>query len=435
MTKYDRVLEWLYAQLPMYQRVGKAAYKADLENTLALDEYFGHSHERFRSIHIAGTNGKGSVAHMLAAILQAAGYKTGLYTSPHLVDFRERIRVNGKMISEKEVVAWVDNHRTFFEELKPSFFEMTVFMAFDYFARQEVDIAVVEVGMGGRLDSTNVLIPEISVITNIARDHTEFLGSTLVDIAKEKAGIIKDGVPVILGERRPEVAEVFIRQANNINAPLYQAHHYIQVPYSVTTREGRQYFQVRQGKRTVLPELYSDLEGIVQRRNLPVVLEAVEVLRREKWTLPTGAVYKGLAQTKKLTGIRGRWDIIQRDPMLVFDTAHNEDGIKNLLGQIVEVKFRQLHIVFGTVADKSIDKVLQILPRDAKYYFTQAKIPRALDRKLLVAKAGYYGLSGVIVDTVSEAVDMAMESAGKEDLIVVTGSNYLVADAIRKYER
>ncbi|MBT3243763.1 MAG: bifunctional folylpolyglutamate synthase/dihydrofolate synthase [Bacteroidetes bacterium] len=430
MTKYDKILEWLYSQLPMYQRMGKAAYKADLDNTLKLDEYFGHPHEQFRSIHVAGTNGKGSVAHLLASVLQSAGYKTGLYTSPHLIDFRERIRINGAMMPKKELISWVERHKNFFEALQPSFFEMTVALAFDYFASQEVEIAVVEVGMGGRLDSTNILIPEVSVITGIAKDHTEFLGNTLVSIAKEKAGIIKDGIPVVIGEKRPEIIDVFEEFAGRLKAPLYLANQYFQVPYSVLANDGKQYFNVRRGKRTVFPELYSDLEGIVQRKNLPVVLETLEVMKHNKWTIPDEAVYAGIANAKKLTGLKGRWDIVEHKPNLVFDTAHNEEGIKNLLKQLDETKYNKLHLVLGMVSDKNIDKVLQLLPRAACYYFTQAGIPRALDSKILAAKAGYYGLNGSIVSSVPLALEKAKEEAEEDDLILVTGSTYIVADAV-----
>jgi len=429
MNKYEKTLEWLFAQLPMYQRVGKAAYKADLETTLKLDEYFGNPHKKFRTIHVAGTNGKGSVSHMLAAILTKAGYKTGLYTSPHILDFRERIRIDGKMIDKKDLVTWVDEHQTVFEELKPSFFEMTVAMAFDYFAREEVDIAVIEVGMGGRLDSTNIITPEISIITNIGKDHTAFLGSTLVEIAGEKAGIIKYGIPLIIGERRPDIAEVFRKRARELKATLFDANQFYQVPYSVLPPDGRQYFHVKRGKRTVFPELSSDLSGLVQRKNLPVVLEAIEVLRLNKWTVPDAAIYDGIGSARELTGLHGRWDIVDRDPMLVYDTAHNEDGIRSILLQLDETKYDKLHIVIGAVNDKFIDKILQMLPKDGHYFFTRANIPRALDAKVLAAKAGFYGLKGKIVEDVKEALLNAKEDAAAGDLILLTGSTFVVAEA------
>lgn len=431
MNKYEKTLDWLYAQLPMYQRVGKAAYKADLDITHKLDEYFNHPHQKFRTIHVAGTNGKGSVSHMLAAILTKAGYKTGLYTSPHLNDFRERIKIDGEMIEKKEVVAWVEEHRRIFEELKPSFFEMTVAMAFDTFAKQEVEIAVIEVGMGGRLDSTNIITPEVSVITNIGKDHTDFLGKTLIDIAGEKAGIIKYGVPVVIGERRPELVDVFKKKAKEQDAMLFNANQFYQVNFSILTPDGKQHFQIKSGKRTVYPELNSDLSGIIQRKNLPLVLETVEVLIRNKWTIPTEAIYEGVAKTKELTGLHGRWEIVSRSPLLVYDTAHNEDGIRNILLQLDETKFNNLHVVIGAVSDKAIDKVLQILPVYGKYYFTQANIPRALDVKMLAAKAGFYGLKGIIVEEVAAALALAMKNASVDDLVLLTGSTFVVAEGNR----
>ncbi|MEA1875982.1 MAG: folylpolyglutamate synthase/dihydrofolate synthase family protein [Bacteroidota bacterium] len=429
MNKYEKTLEWLFSQLPMYQRMGKAAYKANLDTTVKLDEYFGHPHKKFKTIHVAGTNGKGSVSHMLAAILSKAGYKTGLYTSPHLLDFRERIRIDGKMIEKREVVAWVEEHQKIFEEMQPSFFEMTVALAFDYFAKEEVELAVIEVGMGGRLDSTNIINPEVSVITNIGKDHTDFLGNTLLEIAGEKAGIIKYGIPVVMGERRPELAAIFKNQAHEMTATLFDANQFFQVPCSVLTPDGRHFFHVKRGKRTVFPELCSDLSGIVQRRNLPVVLETIEVLRLNQWTIPEIAVYEGLSKTKELTGLNGRWEIIERKPLLVYDTAHNEDGIRNILYQLEETRHAKLLVVIGAVNDKAIDKVLQMLPADGYYYFTQASIPRALDAKVLAAKAGFYGLKGSIVEDVKEAITTARETASADDLILVTGSTFVVAEA------
>lgn len=428
MNKYEKTLEWLFSQLPMYQRMGKAAYKANLDTTVKLDEYFGNPHKKFRTIHVAGTNGKGSVSHMLAAILSKAGYKTGLYTSPHLLDFRERIRIDGKMIEKREVVAWVEEHQKIFEEMKPSFFEMTVALAFDYFAREEVEIAVIEVGMGGRLDSTNIITPEVSVITNIGKDHTDFLGNTLLEIAGEKAGIIKYGIPVVMGERRPELVEIIKNRARELTATLFDANQFYQVPCSVLTPDGRHFFHVKRGKRTVYPELCSDLSGIVQRKNLPVVLETIEVLKLNQWTIPEIAIYDGISKARELTGLNGRWEIVGRNPLLVFDTAHNEDGIRNILYQLEETKYDELHLVIGAVNDKAIDKILQMLPKDGHYYFTRANIPRALDAKVLAAKAGFYGLKGSIVEDVKDAIASAREAATAEDLILVTGSTFVVAE-------
>lgn len=427
---YKETTDWLFAQLPMYQRIGKAAYKASLDTTIRLDRYFGYPHRNFRSIHVAGTNGKGSVTHMLAAVLQTAGYRTGLYTSPHLVDFRERIRINGEMIAKKEVVQFVELHRQILEELKPSFFEMSVAMAFDYFSRQEVEMAVIETGLGGRLDSTNIIDPVISVITNIGLDHTDLLGNTLIAIAREKAGIIKDGIPVVIGDKHKQTRQVFEEKAAALSAPLYFANDYFQVPYSVVTPEEGQYFQVRRGDRTVYPELHSDQLGLVQRKNLPVVLEVLELLRMKGWNIADDSVYDGLASVKDLTGFRGRWEITGRRPLTILDTGHNADGIRSVVHQIENTRHERLHLVYGTVGDKEIDHILQLLPKDAVYYFTMASIPRALDVKLLAAKAAFYGLKGSIHQTVPEALQAAHQAAGPGDLVLVTGSTYVVAEAL-----
>lgn len=430
MTSYEKTCKWLFSQLPMYQRQGKAAYKDNLDNTLKLDKYFNFPHQDFRSIHIGGTNGKGSVSHMLSAVLQKAGYKVGLYTSPHLIDFRERIKVNGEMMPKKEVVQWVERHRTFLEDLKPSFFEMTVAMAFDFFSRSGIDVAVIEVGMGGRLDSTNILSPVLSIITNISRDHVEFLGSTNEKIAGEKAGIIKDRVPVLIGEERKETFHVFQSIAKKRNAPFYSAQRYYQVPHSVFADDGFQYFNVKEKRRTVYPGLKSDLAGIIQRKNLPIVLQAVEILRHSRFTIPEDSVYEGLKKAKEISGLHGRWDVIERDPLLVLDTAHNEAGMREIIKQLAEIRYKELHMVLGVVGDKDIDHVLRLLPPTGKYYFTQALIPRAMDSKILAAKAAYYGLKGNLFDTVVEALEASRKIAGKDDLILVGGSTFTVAEAL-----
>ncbi len=428
--KYSEITEWLFSQLPMYHRVGKSAYKADLDNSRLLDQHFGFPHRNFYSIHIAGTNGKGSVSNMLAAVLQEAGYKVGLYTSPHLVDFRERIRINGEMIPKKEVVEFVENNMEYFEELKPSFFEMTVAMAFDYFSRHDVQVAVVETGLGGRLDSTNIIDPVLSVITNISFDHMDLLGDTLQKIAIEKAGIIKPGIPVVIGEKDRETRKTFEDKAAEVGANVFFANDYFQVPYSILTDDGRQYFQVLKGKKSAWPELYSDLLGFVQRKNLPVVLEVLELLKMREWHITDDNIYTGLANVKQLTGFSGRWEIIGRNPKTVIDTGHNIDGIRQVVYQIENTRFKHLHIVYGAVNDKEIDKILQILPKDATYYFTMASIPRALDVKVLAAKAAFYGLQGSMHDTVSAAVTAARKSAVTDDLVLVTGSTYVVAEVI-----
>jgi len=428
--KYNEITDWLFSQLPMFHRVGKSAYKADLETSMALDKHFGFPHRNFYSIHIAGTNGKGSVSNMLAAVLQEAGYKVGLYTSPHLVDFRERIRVNGEMIPKKEVVSFVENNMALFSELKPSFFEMTVAMAFDYFSRQNIDVAVVEAGLGGRLDSTNIIDPVVSVITNISYDHMDLLGNTLEKIASEKAGIIKSGIPVVVGEKNRETRKVFDDKAAEVGAPIFFANDYFQVPWSILTQENRQYFQVLKGKKAAYPELYSDLIGLVQRKNLPVVLEVLELLKIRDWHISDDHIYGGLSSVTKLTEFAGRWEVIDNHPKTVVDTGHNIDGISQVVYQLENTRYKKLHLVYGTVNDKEIDKILQILPKTATYYFTMASIPRALDVKVLAAKAAFYGLQGSIHHTVPEALAAARKSANTGDLVLVTGSTYVVAEAL-----
>jgi len=427
---YKETTDWLFSQLPMFHRVGKSAYKADLETSQTLDKHFGFPHRNFFSIHVAGTNGKGSVSNMLAAVLQQSGYRVGLYTSPHLIDFRERIRVNGEMIPKKEVVSFVDANKSLFEDLKPSFFEMTVALAFDYFSRTDIQVAIVEAGLGGRLDSTNIIDPVISAITNISFDHMDLLGDTLQKIAMEKAGIIKSGIPVVVGEKNRDTRKIFEDKAAEVGAPVYFANDFFQVPWSILTNETKQYFQVMKGRKTAYPELYSDLLGFVQRKNLPVVLEVLELLKMKEWNITDDHLYEGLSKVKALTGFSGRWEIISPNPKTVIDTGHNIDGILQVVYQIENTRYKNLHIVYGTVNDKEIDKILQVLPASAKYYFTMASIPRALDVKVLAAKAAFYGLQGSIHLTVDEALASARKSAAPGDLVVVTGSTYVVAEAI-----
>lgn len=427
---YKETTDWLFSQLPMFHRVGKSAYKADLDNSIQLDRHFGFPHRNFLSIHIAGTNGKGSVSNMLASILQRAGYKVGLYTSPHLVDFRERIRINGEMIPKKEVVAFVEDNQAIIESLKPSFFEMTVALAFDYFSRMDVEVAVVEAGLGGRLDSTNIIDPVISVITNISFDHMDLLGNTLELIAKEKAGIIKPGIPVVIGDKNRETRRIFEARAEETGSPLFFANDFFQVPYSLISAENRQYFQVMKGKHPVFPELNSDLIGLVQRKNLPVVLEVVELLRKRDWKISDTAVYDGIGNVKSTTGFSGRWEIVGFDPKTVVDTGHNIDGIRQVIFQLENTRYNSLHVVYGTVSDKEIDRILQTLPQEAVYYFTQANIPRAMDYKLLAAKAAFYGLKGTMHGSVREALSAARKAARTGDLVLVTGSTYVVAEVL-----
>ena len=428
MMDYPQTVEYLFGKLPMYSRIGAAAYREDLFNTIALSEFIGNPERRFKSVHVAGTNGKGSTSHMLAAIFQEAGYKTGLYTSPHLKDFRERIRVNGKMIEEAFVVDFVQRIRPMSESIDPSFFEVTVVMAFDYFAQQQVDIAIVEVGLGGRLDSTNIILPEISVITNISYDHMNLLGDTLPIIAGEKAGIIKKGVPVVVGEKHPETAPVFDQKAALEAAPLTYADHR---RYITDWKYGRHTLEAEVATTPVAAdvEFYTlDLAGIYQTRNLLTVLEAVHVLRGRGWKLEPAVVHRALKQVKKLTGLHGRWEIIHEHPDIVLDVAHNEDGIRQLLRQIEVTDHEELHIVAGMVNDKEISNVLALLPRNATYYFTRAQIPRALPEDRLAAQAAAAGLKGLAYPTVLEALQAAKTRAKPKDLIVVCGSVFVVAE-------
>ena len=428
MMDYPQTLDYLFSRLPMYSRIGAAAYRADLVNTVKLSEFAGNPEKKFKSVHVAGTNGKGSTSHMLAAIFQEAGYKTGLYTSPHLKDFRERIRVNGKMIDEASVCDFVERIRPLSESIDPSFFEVTVVMAFDYFARQQVDIAIVEVGLGGRLDSTNIIFPELSVITNISYDHMNLLGNTLPAIAREKAGIIKNHVPVVIGEQQPETAPVFDQKAAQEEAPLTYADHQ---RYVTDWRYGRHTLDVEIATTPIAADVewYTlDLAGIYQTRNLLTVLEAVHMLRGRGWKLEPPVVHRALKQVKKLTGLHGRWEIIQEHPDIVLDVAHNEDGIRQLLRQIELTDHEELHLVLGVVNDKAIDKILTLLPRQASYYFTRAQIPRALPEDQLVTQAAAAGLKGRPYPTVPEALQAAKAHAKPKDLVVVFGSVFIVGE-------
>ena len=432
MNDYSDALNYLYTQLPMFQRTGPAAYKHTLGNSLRLDEIYNHPHRQFRSIHVAGTNGKGSVSHMLAAILQSAGYRTGLYTSPHLKDFRERIRINGEMIAESYIAQWVRDFRRInqTEKLEPSFFELTVAMAFDYFAEQQVDMAVVEVGLGGRLDSTNIITPLLSVITNISYDHTALLGETLPLIAGEKAGIIKSGVPVVISQRQPEVERVFIQKSGEEKAPLWFASDEYQVGYSLLGIDGRQVLHLNEGNPSGYHALVTDLAGIYQRQNVPGVLKGVDLLRSAGLAISADAVHAGLADVKGLTGLLGRWQVLGANPRIVCDTGHNEDGIRMVVQQLSQTAFRRLHIVIGVVSDKDPAKVLALLPGDAHYYFCKADIPRAMDEHQLWSKAAEAGLRGNVYPTVKEAFEAAKAAADPEDMIFVGGSTFVVAEIL-----
>jgi len=425
---YPQTIEYLFSRLPMYSRIGAAAFKKDLTNTITLCEHLGNPHHKFKSIHIAGTNGKGSVSHMLAAILQTAGFKTGLYTSPHLKDFRERIKVNGDEISEKFITAFTEKIKPLIEEIEPSFFEITVAMAFDYFAEQKVDIAVVEVGLGGRFDSTNIITPELSVITNIGWDHMNILGDSLEKIAFEKAGIIKTNVPVVIGEIIPQTKSVFENIASEKNAPLHLAAEERNVAGWEWEKHELIVEVAEQGK-TDHKKYHLDLPGIYQSKNLLTVLEACSVLKGLGYKLNEDDTRHGLQKAKKITGLHGRWEVIHENPTVVLDVGHNEDGIKQIIQQIELTTHHDLHFIIGMVKDKEIDTVLSLLPHSAIYYFTQAHIPRALPAEMLKEKAGKFNLNGKIITDVNEAIKEAKSKAHKDDLILVCGSVFLVGEA------
>lgn len=432
MNSYQETIDYLYSQLPMYQRTGPAAYKDSLDNTLALDKMYGHPHRSFKTIHVAGTNGKGSVSHMLASVLQEAGYKTGLYTSPHLKDFRERIRINGDMISEESVVEFVASFREKNEKVKLelSFFELTVAMAFDYFRNENVDIAVIEVGLGGRLDSTNIITPEVSVITNISLDHTALLGNSIKLIAAEKAGIIKSKIPIIIGESNDESEVVFRQKAREIDAPVYFADREFSCPYSMLLPEGKQMVNVLKNRTMYYQDLKLDLLGIYQRKNILPVLKTIEILISNEWKIKIENIYQGLSKVIINTGLLGRWQIVGNNPRIVCDTGHNEAGIGQVIEQIRNTAWKNLHIVFGMVNDKNIDPVLSLLPKEANYYFTRASIPRALDETELQKKGELFGLKGEKFKTVQEALSSAKNNANEHDMIFVGGSTFVVADIL-----
>ncbi len=427
---YKQATDFMFSQLPMFQRKGKAAYKSNLDNTHRLDKYFGHPHRKFKSVHVAGTNGKGSVAHMLASILQNAGFKTGLYTSPHLKDFRERIKINGNMIPEYEVVDFVEKHAAIIKEVKPSFFEMTVAMAFDYFARQQVDIAIIEVGLGGRLDSTNIILPEVSIITNISFDHTEFLGNSLQSIAFEKSGIIKPQVPVVIGESQRETKDIFIDKASLLNSAVTFADKIYRIDYSTISPDGLQIFNVKSQRSEGYENLSIDLHGMYQKCNVITCLSAIDQLQSKGYTINRKHIYEGISRVGTATGLAGRWQVIGNNPLTVTDTAHNEEGIKQVVNQINTTAYKNLHIVFGMVNDKNIDKILTLLPNNAAYYFTKANIPRALNEIELMKQASKHQLTGKSFFQVADALENARKNAQPEDMIFVGGSTFIAAEVI-----
>jgi dihydrofolate synthase/folylpolyglutamate synthase len=426
---YPETLQWMFAQLPMYQRVGAAAYKADLDNTIRLLKLLNNPQQHFPAIHIAGTNGKGSVSHMIAAVLQTAGYKTGLYTSPHLRDFRERIRVNGELIPEEKVVSFIEKHQQDFEAMQLSFFEMTVGMAFDYFAAEKVDIAVIETGMGGRLDSTNLVHPVLSVITNIGFDHMQFLGDTLPKIAAEKAGIIKSGVPVVIGETQPEVREVFTAKAAEQGTEIYFADQLFEARRIQQDSQMSQRFDLWKGDQIYYEDLTIPLLGHYQQMNLVTAVCALDLIRdRFKWS--DNDLWHGMENVVQLTGIKGRWQVLGRMPLCVADTGHNAAGIRQNMMQLSQLRYERLHVVLGVVNDKKLDDILQLLPANAQYYFCRPDIPRGLDAEALSKTAFGYGLRGEVYHTVTEAYRHARELAGAKDVVYLGGSTFVVAEVV-----
>lgn len=433
---YQETCNYLFNQMPMFERQGATGYKEGLSNTLALDEHFGHPHKAYATIHVAGTNGKGSVSHTIAAVLQECGYRVGLYTSPHLVDFRERIRINGSPISEEYVVNFVNEERAFFEPLHPSFFEVTTAMAFKYFKDQQIDIAVVEVGLGGRLDCTNIITPILSIITNISFDHTQFLGNTLAKIAFEKAGIIKKGIPVVIGEAIPETHTIFEQKALEMEAPIFFAEDQREViSAQPLPNGGMQYHTIHYG------DLTGDLSGIYQEKNLNTVIVALHQMVQQGFltiSKGNGSEAKGfsdfceaLKHVAERTGLMGRWQTIQDNPKVICDTGHNLGGWQYISQQLKRTPYRKLHIVFGMVDDKDVDGVLNLLPNDATYYFTKADSHRAIAENVLQQKAAQHGLTGLTFPTVYEAYKEVMRHALRNDVVFIGGSSYIVGDFLK----
>ena len=424
---YKQTLEYLYAKLPMFTRVGAIAYKKDIDNTILFCKHLAHPEQKFKTIHVGGTNGKGSTSHMLAAILQTAGYKTGLYTSPHLVDFRERIKINGEMIPEDEVVNFVSQNQHFIEEISPSFFEATVALAFDYFAKEKVDIAIIEVGLGGRLDSTNIISPEVSVITNISFDHQNILGNTLAEIAAEKAGIIKTNTPIVIGQFQAEVADIFRAKAEEKNAPICFASKEWDISESKLIGKER-IIEAINGNQKI--SLTLDLTGEYQLKNIKTVLETIKQIRLKGFKITNEHISVALSRVKNLTGLMGRWQILQENPLMICDTGHNEDGITEVLKNINTTPHQNLLMVIGMVKDKDIRKILELLPKNAKYFFCAPDMPRAKPAEELMQEAHSFGLNGEAFASVKSALIAAKFEAGINDMIFIGGSTFVVAEVV-----
>lgn len=422
---YDETLYYLYNQMPEYQRVGQSAYKPGLDNSYKLDAILGEPHTKFKTIHVGGTNGKGSTSHIISAILMEAGYKVGLYTSPHLVDFRERIRVDGWMVSKDYVIEFVEQYRSQFEPVMPSFFELTMEMAFKYFEEEEVDVAIIEVGLGGRLDSTNIINSQLSVITNIGFDHVQFLGDNLESIAREKAGIIKSNVPIVIGEASDEVTRnVFLDKAGSMNAPIVFAEEVVD-DFMAKREDGVLSFYFDEVD-VVIPAL----NGFAQEKNARTVIASVRELIKLGYNISDNDVKKGFENVLNLTGLMGRWHQLSDNPKIVCDTGHNSHGVKYIVDQLRKEEYNKLHIIFGMVNDKDIESVLELMPKEAVYYFTRASIDRALSPEELHAKAQKYGLNGNIYDEISKAIESAQKNADENDFIFIGGSSFIVADAL-----
>ena len=401
---YQETLDYLFSKLPMYQRNGAAAYKEDIGNITIASKHLGNPHRKFKSIHIAGTNGKGSVAHMIASVMQESSYKVGLYTSPHLKDFRERIKINGEMISEENMIKFVKENKLLFDNMELSFFEYTVAMAFNYFAKEKVDISIIETGLGGRLDSTNIINPELSIITNIGLDHTNLLGDSLEKIALEKAGIIKNNIPLIIGRKQKEITEIFRNTAEQKNTTLI---------YSDAQKKYK-----------------TDLLGEYQKENIDTAVTAINELQKQNWKITEENIKSGLLRIVKNTSLSGRWQILNKTPLIICDSGHNEDGIKEIVKQLNKLEYKKLHFVYGTVNDKNFDKIFRILPQDAEYYFCKPNLPRGLDEMVLRDLAYKEGLKGRSYSSVSNALTLAKKNATKDDLIFIGGSTFVVAEIV-----
>lgn len=430
MMNYQQAIDYLYSKAPMFTHVGNTAYKANLDNSIKLDKYFGQPHKAYKTIHIAGTNGKGSVSHSLAAILQDAGYKVGLYTSPHLKDFRERIKINGIQISESEVIDFIQKHKNIIESVQPSFFEITTFLAFEYFKQQNIEVAVIETGLGGRLDTTNLVQPILTIITNIGWDHADLLGNSLESIAREKAGIIKKNTPLVISEHQTGIDEILIDHADNVDAPFYFAEDEYTVKKAFITQNYLNQIEVQKKSTLYLPGLKFQLLGKYQTRNIPAILKAIDILNELGFRLTEQNIFRAFKTVVDITGLHGRWQILNSKPLTICDIGHNYPGLKWNIEQILETKKNSLYFVLGFVKDKDISKILSLFPSHAYYFFTQAKIPRALDAHELHSIASTFTLKGEVVENVKEAYHKALSLAGEQDVVYIGGSTFVVAEVV-----